>query len=191
MPVEWAKTMMNLAIAYSDRIRGDRAENLEQAIEGYQQALQVMTRQAMPVEWAQTMMNLAIAYSDRIRGDRAENLERHRRLPASLAGDDPPGHARRVGANHEEPGERLLWPHPRRPGGKTRARHRGLRAGLAGEDPPGHARRVGATMMNLAIAYSDRIRGDRAENIERAIAGYEQALQVMTRQAMPVEWAQP
>ena len=45
--------MMNLATAYSDRIRGDRAENLEQAIAAYQQALEVMTRQAMPVEWAQ------------------------------------------------------------------------------------------------------------------------------------------
>ena len=31
MPVEWAQRMMNLANAYSDRIRGDRAENLEQA----------------------------------------------------------------------------------------------------------------------------------------------------------------
>ena len=67
--------MMNLATAYSDRIRGDRAENLEQAITAYRQALEVRTRQAMPVEWATSMMNLATAYSDRIRGDRAENLE--------------------------------------------------------------------------------------------------------------------
>ena len=52
MPVEWARTMMNLANAYDSRIRGDKAENIERAIEGYQQALQVMTRQAMPVEWA-------------------------------------------------------------------------------------------------------------------------------------------
>ena len=59
-----------------NRIRGDKAENIERAIAGYEQALQVMTRQAMPVEWAQTMMNLAIAYSDRIRGDKAENIER-------------------------------------------------------------------------------------------------------------------
>ncbi|MBK6433159.1 MAG: tetratricopeptide repeat protein, partial [Anaerolineae bacterium] len=75
MPVEWATVMMNLANAYKNRIRGDRAENLEQAIAAYRQALEVMTRQAMPVEWATVMMNLANAYSDRIRGDRAENLE--------------------------------------------------------------------------------------------------------------------
>ena len=237
MPVEWAEAMMSLATAYSDRIRGDRAENIERAIDAYQQALQVMTRQAMPVEWAQTMMNLANAYSSRIRGDRAENIEQaidayqqalqvmtrqampvewaetmmnlanaysiphsgrpgrehragHRRLPAGPAGDDPPGHARRVGANHDEPGERLLCPHSRRPGGEHRAGHRRLPAGPAGDDPPGHARRVGATMMNLATAYSNRIRGDRAENIEHAIDAYQQALEVRTRQAMPVEWAQ-
>ena len=39
MPVEWATTMKNLANAYTDRIRGDRAENLERAIDAYQQAL--------------------------------------------------------------------------------------------------------------------------------------------------------
>jgi len=42
--------------------------------------------------------------------------------------------------------------------------------------------------MNPANAYSDRIRGDKAENIERAIQGYEFALQVRTRQAMPIEY---
>ena len=67
--------MMNLATAYKNRIRGDRAENLERAIDGYQQALQVMTRQAMPVEWAQTMMNLANAYYYPHPGRRAENIE--------------------------------------------------------------------------------------------------------------------
>jgi len=66
---------MNLATAYADRIRGERAENLEAAIAAYAQALTVMTRQAMPIEWAQTTMNLANAYYSRIRGERAENLE--------------------------------------------------------------------------------------------------------------------
>ncbi|NJR67844.1 MAG: hypothetical protein HC771_03625 [Synechococcales cyanobacterium CRU_2_2] len=32
MPIEWAHTTMNLATAYSNRIKGDRAENIEQAI---------------------------------------------------------------------------------------------------------------------------------------------------------------
>lgn len=32
MPIEWAQTTNNLATAYSDRIKGDRGENIEQAI---------------------------------------------------------------------------------------------------------------------------------------------------------------
>ncbi|MFB2936219.1 CHAT domain-containing protein [Aerosakkonemataceae cyanobacterium BLCC-F154] len=72
---EWAQTQNNLATAYFDRIRGDRAENLESAIEFYTNALTVYTREAFPQDWAMTQNNLANAYSDRIRGDRADNLE--------------------------------------------------------------------------------------------------------------------
>ena len=43
-------TQNNLGNAYCDRIRGERAENLEQAIAAYQQALEVYTRQAFPAD---------------------------------------------------------------------------------------------------------------------------------------------
>ena len=49
-PIQWANTMMNLATAYANRVRGDHAENLKRAIETYQRALQVQTRQVMPVQ---------------------------------------------------------------------------------------------------------------------------------------------
>jgi tetratricopeptide (TPR) repeat protein len=65
-----------LANAYSNRIRGEKAENLEKAIAFYQEALEVRTRDAFPVEWAGTQNNLAIAYLYRIRGEKAENLEK-------------------------------------------------------------------------------------------------------------------
>ncbi|NJM49234.1 MAG: CHAT domain-containing protein [Alkalinema sp. RU_4_3] len=67
--------MNNLANAYFERIQGDRAENIEQAIACHGQALTVRIQDAMPVEWATTMMNLANAYYARIRGSRAENIE--------------------------------------------------------------------------------------------------------------------
>ncbi len=44
-------------------------------------------------------------------------------------------------------------------------------------------------MNSLAAAYRSRIRGERAKNIEEAIAAYSQALEVFTRTAMPVDWA--
>ena len=54
---------------------GDKADNLEQAIAAYLEALSVYTRTAFPQDWAMTQNNLGIAYSDRIRGDKADNLE--------------------------------------------------------------------------------------------------------------------
>ena len=72
----FAQTKNNLAIAYSDRINGSRAENLERAIEFFEAALTVYTLKDFPEKWAMTQYNLAIAYSDRINGSRAQNLER-------------------------------------------------------------------------------------------------------------------
>ena len=67
-PEDWAQTQNNLANAYCDRIRGDKAENIEMAIASYTAALTVYTRDAFPEQWAETQNNLATAYSDKIRG---------------------------------------------------------------------------------------------------------------------------
>ncbi|NCS01614.1 MAG: tetratricopeptide repeat protein, partial [Microcystis aeruginosa G13-11] len=75
-PQDWASTQNNLAIAYRNRIRGDKAENLEKAIAAYTEALKVRTFDAFPQDWASTQNNLAAVYLYRIRGDKAENLEK-------------------------------------------------------------------------------------------------------------------
>ncbi|MGH1395738.1 MAG: hypothetical protein ACRAVC_17185, partial [Trichormus sp.] len=54
LPVEWAATQNNLANAYKERIKGDRADNIEKAIAAFTEALTVRTREALPVEWAAT-----------------------------------------------------------------------------------------------------------------------------------------
>ena len=47
-----------------------------------------------------------------------------------------------------------------------------------------------ATLLtNLGTAYGGRIRGERADNLERAIAAFEATLAVFTREALPLEWA--
>ncbi len=68
-------TQNNLGNAYLNRITGERAENLEQAIAFFQQALCVYTFDAFPENWAGTQNNLGLAYGNRIIGERAENLE--------------------------------------------------------------------------------------------------------------------
>jgi Tetratricopeptide repeat len=45
---EWAQMQNNLGRAYTERIRGDRADNLEKAIAVYEAALTVRTREALP-----------------------------------------------------------------------------------------------------------------------------------------------
>ncbi|NCS10976.1 MAG: tetratricopeptide repeat protein [Microcystis aeruginosa G13-09] len=74
-PQEWAAARNNLACAYFNRIRGDKAENLERVIASLTEVLKVYTFDAFPLEWARTQHNLSNAYLDRIRGDEAENLE--------------------------------------------------------------------------------------------------------------------
>ena len=59
----FAQTQYNLALAYSYRINGSRAENLEGAIELSQAALTVRTLEDFPEDWAMTQNNLALAYS--------------------------------------------------------------------------------------------------------------------------------
>ncbi len=56
---DWAMTQNNLANAYQQRIRGERADNLERAIAHSEQALTVYTREAFPEDWAMTQNNLA------------------------------------------------------------------------------------------------------------------------------------
>jgi CHAT domain-containing protein len=68
-------TQNNLGNAYWERIRGERADNLERAIASYNASLEVYTREAFPYDWAMTQNNLGNAYWERIRGERADNLE--------------------------------------------------------------------------------------------------------------------
>jgi CHAT domain-containing protein len=47
----------------------------------------------------------------------------------------------------------------------------------------------GKTKYNLGIAYADRIIGEKAENLERAILCFQDALQVRNRELYPEKWA--
>jgi len=71
----WAALQVELANSLAQSPQGDRAENIEQAIQHYEQALKVYTQKDFPEQWATTENNLAAAYWSRIRGDRAENIE--------------------------------------------------------------------------------------------------------------------
>ncbi|MEZ2303851.1 MAG: CHAT domain-containing protein, partial [Microcoleus sp.] len=74
-PEYWADTQNNLGNAYSDRIEGVRAANIELAIACYREALIVRTPKNYPEKWATIQNNLGAAYKNRIEGVRAANIE--------------------------------------------------------------------------------------------------------------------
>ena len=65
----------NLGAVFVERILGERAENIEQAIRHYEWALEVCTQEVTPDHWAMIREDLGIAYSNQILGEQAENLE--------------------------------------------------------------------------------------------------------------------
>ncbi|NES97886.1 MAG: CHAT domain-containing protein [Desertifilum sp. SIO1I2] len=191
-PKDWAMIQNNLANAYSERIRGDRAENLELTMALYQNALQLYTREAFPKDWAMIQNNLANVYSERIRGDRAENLElaiafyqnalqvrTRKAFPKDWAGTQHNlalTYSKRIRGDRAQNLEEAIAFY-----------QQVLQEVYTREAFP---EQWALTQNNLANAYRDRIRGDRAQNLEEAIAFYQQVLQeVFTREAFPEDWA--
>ncbi|MCC3457761.1 CHAT domain-containing tetratricopeptide repeat protein [Microcoleus sp. PH2017_08_TRC_O_A] len=185
-----AGTQNNLAIAYKNRIKGSRAENLERAIAFYDSALTVYTLEDFPEKWATTQNNLALAYSGRIKGSRADNLERaiafyNAALTVCTLEDFPEkwamtqnnlalAYSGRIKGSRADNLERAI------------AFYDSALTVYTLEDFPED---WAMTQNNLANAYSDRINGSRADNLERAIGFYSAALTVRTFENFPEQWA--
>jgi CHAT domain-containing protein len=179
-----------MGISLEQNPQANRAENLEQAIYCYQQALEVFTRVAFPEQWAMIQNNLANAYSDRIRGERAENLEQaihhfqqalefftRTAFPKQRAGTQNNlaiTYSDRIRGERAENLEMAIHYYRQALEVRTRA---------------AFPEQWATTQNNLALAYRDRIRGEHAENLEQAIHHYQQALEVRTRASFPEDWA--
>ncbi|MEG4284971.1 CHAT domain-containing protein [Microcoleus sp. A006_D1] len=178
----------NLSIDISNFPRGNRANNIEVAISGYQVVLS--NREPGSENWAQTQNNLAVAYSERIRGEKAENIEmaiasytaaltvRTReafpkdwaQTQNNLAG----AYCNRIRGEKAENIEMAIAFYT---------------AALAVYTREAFPQDWATTQHNLAGAYCNRIRGEKAENIEYGIASLTAALAVYTREAFPQDWA--
>ncbi|MBO1346747.1 MAG: tetratricopeptide repeat protein [Hormoscilla sp. GUM202] len=69
-PHNWAQLQDALGIVYANRIKGDRVENIEEAITYFNSALQVITPDAYPQDWVKIQSHLG-----NILKERAENIE--------------------------------------------------------------------------------------------------------------------
>jgi hypothetical protein len=70
----WATTQYNLGNTYCERIRGNKPENIELAINHYLAALSIQNRNEYPKQWALTKNSLGTAYIERIQKEKAKNL---------------------------------------------------------------------------------------------------------------------
>ncbi len=190
-PYEWARTQNNLGLAYSDRIRGEKAENLEQAIKFYQAALTEYTQQGFPYEWARTQNNLGLAYSYRIRGEKAENLEQAIKFyQAALTEYTQQGFPFEWARTQNNLGAAYSY---RIRGEKAENLEQAIKfyqAALTEWTQQGFPNEWATTQNNLGNAYSIRIRGEKAENLEQAIKFYQAALTEYTQQGFPQNHAE-
>ncbi|NES66542.1 MAG: CHAT domain-containing protein, partial [Okeania sp. SIO2D1] len=177
-------------VVYLDRIRGERANNLEMAIASFQAALEIYTCQAFPQDWAGTKNNLGNAYSNRIQGEGAENLEMAiASFQAALEIYTREAFPEKWAMTQNNLGSVYL----------NRIRGEGaenlemaiasFQAALEIYTREAFPEKWAATQNNLGVAYLDRIRGERAKNLEIAIASHQAALEIYTREAFPEKWA--
>ncbi len=189
-PQAWARTQTNLGTAYYSRIRGDKAENLEQAISCYTKALKVSTFEAFPQDWATTQYNLALAYYSRIRGEKADKLEiaitAYEKALKVLTFDTFPQEWAMTQNNLGEAYRNRIR------GDKAENLEKAIDAykeALNVRTFDAFPQEWADTQNNLAAAYSNRIRREKADNLEKAITAYQEALKVRTFDAFRQDWA--
>jgi CHAT domain-containing protein/glutaminase len=185
-----AFAQVELGSALLQNLLGSRAENLEDAIAAYQQALTVFTQTTMPIDWATTLVNLAIAYRNRIRGDWAQNLEDaiaayQQALTVFTPTNMPALWANTMNNLANAYADRIRGERTDNLEQAIEAYQHSLTVRTRDAMPTEWAE----AMMNLGNAYAIRIRGERTDNLEQAIEAYQHSLTVRTRDAMPTEWA--
>ena len=189
-PIDRALTQNNLGIAYRNRIKGDKAENLEIAISLYNEALRIRTFDAFPQNWAATQNNLANVYRERIMGDKADNLDKaiatytevlkvytfdaFPKQWAATQNNLALAYSDRIIGEKAENLEKAI------------ATYKEVLKVYTFDSFP----EKWAYIQNLLGAtYATRIKGNKVENLEQAIAYYQEALKVRTFDAFPEDWA--
>jgi tetratricopeptide (TPR) repeat protein len=189
-PERWANGKYLLGNAYMESIVGDRADNLERAIDAYQTALTIYTCDAFPTEWARAQHSLGIAYQERIKGDRIDNIERaiaayqaaliiymRDKFPfqcATTQNNLGRSYQARISGNRSDNLEHAIA-----------AYQIALTVYTRDAYPVDWAR----VQNNLGNGYLYRIVGNRSDNLERAIEAYQNALLVRVYEQFPSQWA--
>lgn len=212
-PEMWAFFQHHWGNYLSDSPHGDRAENLEEAIEHHRLALEIFQRDTHAALWATVMRDLGWDYQNRVLGDPAENRERaiqsYEQALEVATQEDLPEEWARLHSNLGGAFEARLLGNPDQNREKA-IEH--LKLALNVFTKEAYPKEWAYTQNSLGAAYSERILGqrkadleksssftfgdsltwsqdDQAENQEQAIGHYQNALQVITREFQAERWA--
>jgi tetratricopeptide (TPR) repeat protein len=188
-PLEWAYVQFKLGVAYVDRERGNRSDNVDRAITHYERALEVMgDRQVEDTEIL--YQNLGAVYAERLSGDPRENLEKSidylsRALELLQSSRDV---ARRVAVLNNLANSYCLRLEGRHATNIERAidcAGRALEMCSLESSPKDWAELQHA----LGVAFQNRIYGDRTDNIELSIHHLGKALEAMGSLSARHRWS--
>ncbi|KPL21530.1 MAG: hypothetical protein AMJ93_09430 [Anaerolineae bacterium SM23_84] len=181
-----AALLNELGVAYRNLPTGDRADNLQQAIDCYREALTVCTPEAAPFDYAMTQNNLGAAYWALPTGDRADNLKQaiacYREALTVYTPEAAPFEYAMTQNN-------LGAAYANLPTGDRADNLKQAiacwREALTIYTPEAAPFEYAGTQNNLGAAYWALPTGDRADNLKQAIACYREALTVYTPEAAP------
>ena len=148
-PLLWARLQTLRAICYSKLDSAEEHLEKSRAVEAYEAALTVLTPENSPEQWADAQHNLGTTLVVWQGGDRAENIERAIKAFEAVSTVRPRSDFEREIELGSDRREVIL-----------------------------RARDWVSLQINLGTTYELRVRGERAENLRRARAAYEGALQV-------------
>jgi tetratricopeptide (TPR) repeat protein len=169
---KWAFVQFALGRSLAESPIGNPADNFVEALTCYDLAMQILTRAAYPEAWAKMQYTLGNGYRDPIRRDKGNNLEIAIACYQAAAS---------VFVQHGHPLDRAKV----QVGLGNANRERGdvakaivfYRAALEILTPDGAPNDWAAAQTGLGLAYAD-FNGDKAENLEKAIAHHNAALEV-------------
>jgi tetratricopeptide (TPR) repeat protein len=182
--------IVNFSVLIQQFSLGNKAENLEIAIKGYQIALTYFNRDKYPEEWAGTQNNLGNALVERMTGNSADNLDE---------GIDCYNLALEVYQRDVFPEDWAMTQNnlgtgykSRENGDKSENIEIAIQHYFAALDV--YQRSVfpyqwATIQYNLGNVYCDRVTGDKAENMEIAILSYNAALELYQLDLVPQQWA--
>ncbi len=194
LPEQWAMTQFNMGQAYIERIQGDRAENLEQATACYENALQVFTPDKFPKESGMARKNLEVA-RESLRQGAIETPERAIQPLATL----PQAQQsflievlRTTWRSQSDP--QRVYPLLQANLNKLDENFAQVLRNWATATLDTASLNRATNIATVIYHFSNLIvyfpLGDRAANLEIAIAGYETALRVYSYETFREQWAE-